>query len=112
VTTLTLYKSNNVSLVLSHYNFQYSTKITIKNLNFCDDMVYHLASYGAIETINLTTVELTMSKKSPWHSIKQNVHHNNTECNTGKNIERENVRSGTGGKPLCQECAKLNSQGR
>lgn len=39
-------------------------------------------------------------------------HHNNTNCNTGNNIEKENVRTGTGGKPLCAECAKLNSQGR
>jgi len=30
--------------------------------------------------------------------------HNNTDCNTGNNIERENIRNGTGGKPLCQEC--------
>jgi len=48
-----------------------------------------------------------MAKKSPWHSIKENVHHNNTNCNTGNNIETENVRQGTGGKPLCKECAKL-----
>jgi hypothetical protein len=46
-------------------------------------------------------------KKSPWHSIKQNVHHNDTDCNTGNNIERENIRQGTGGKPLCAECARL-----
>lgn len=44
---------------------------------------------------------------SPWHSIKAGVHHNNTECNTGNNIERENWRPGTGGKPLCRECADL-----
>jgi hypothetical protein len=48
-----------------------------------------------------------MAIVSPWHSIKQYVHHNNTECNTGNNIERENLRQGTGGKPLCQECADL-----
>jgi hypothetical protein len=53
-----------------------------------------------------------MPKKSPWHSIKQPVHHNNTECNTGNNIERENLRTGDGGKPLCRECAGLNQQGR
>jgi hypothetical protein len=46
-------------------------------------------------------------KKSPWHSIKQNVYHNDTDCNTGNNIERENIRQGTGGKPLCAECARL-----
>ena len=48
-----------------------------------------------------------MAKTSPWHSIKQQVHHDNTSCNAGNNIEKENVRSGTGGKPLCTECAKL-----
>jgi hypothetical protein len=48
-----------------------------------------------------------MAKVSAWHSIKQSVHHNNTDCNTGNNIESENRRSGTGGKPLCQECSRL-----
>jgi hypothetical protein len=53
-----------------------------------------------------------MSKKSPWHSIKQSVHHDNTACNTGNNIESENLRQGTGGKPLCNECAKCDALGR
>lgn len=49
-----------------------------------------------------------MSKVSPWHSVKPNdpqVHHNETQCKTGNNIERENRREGTGGRPLCKECA-------
>lgn len=50
----------------------------------------------------------TVAKVSPFHSIKQQVHHNNSNCNTGNNIERENRQSGTGGKPLCQECAGLS----
>lgn len=49
-----------------------------------------------------------MAKISPWHSIKQSVHHNNTNCNTGNNIEKENKQSGTGGKPLCSECSRLS----
>ncbi len=48
-----------------------------------------------------------MARTAAWHSIKQGVHHNNTDCNTGNNIERENIRPGTGGKPLCQECSRL-----
>ena len=52
-----------------------------------------------------------MARVSPWHSIKQSVHHDNTACNTGNNIERENLRSGTGGKPLCRECARLDGLG-
>ncbi|MEI2695530.1 MAG: hypothetical protein V9E90_10695 [Saprospiraceae bacterium] len=53
-----------------------------------------------------------MPSRSPWHSIKQNVNHNNTECNTGNNIETENLRTGTGNKPLCEECARLKNQGK
>lgn len=45
---------------------------------------------------------------SPWHSIKSDRHHNDTGCKTGNNIESENRRSGTGGKPLCQECKNLH----
>lgn len=48
-----------------------------------------------------------MAKKSPWHSVKANVHHNDTNCNTGNNIESENLRQGTGGKPLWAECKRL-----
>ena len=51
-------------------------------------------------------------KKAPWHSIKQHVHHNDTDCNTGNNIEPENLRTGTGGKPLCHRCKTLNSEGK
>lgn len=53
-----------------------------------------------------------MSKKAPWHSIKSDVHHNNTECNTGNNIETENLRQGDGNKPLCDECKRLNQAGK
>ena len=41
-----------------------------------------------------------------WHSKKSKVHHNNSECNTGNNIEKENIVKGTGGFPLCKECKK------
>ncbi len=53
-----------------------------------------------------------MPRKSPWHSVKEDVHHDNTECNTGNNIEAENLRQGTGNKPLCRECADLGAAGR
>ena len=48
-----------------------------------------------------------MAKKAPWHSIKSDRYHDNTDCNTGNNIERENIRSGTGGKAKCEECKRL-----
>ncbi len=50
-----------------------------------------------------------MSKVSPWHSIKENVHHDNTQCTEGNNIERVNRREGTGGKPLCSHCSRLDN---
>jgi hypothetical protein len=53
-----------------------------------------------------------MPKTSPWNSKKSPVYHNNTECNTGNNIEHENVRSGTGGKRICKECDQLNRRGQ
>lgn len=48
----------------------------------------------------------------PINSVKQSVHHNNNKCTEANNIERENLRSGTGGKPLCQHCSRLNSEGK
>lgn len=53
-----------------------------------------------------------MPQKSPWHSIKEQVHHNNTACTEGNNIEKENRREGTGNKRLCERCAELNRQGK
>jgi hypothetical protein len=50
--------------------------------------------------------------KAPWHSIHSSVYHNNTGCNTGNNIDLNDLRQGTGGKPLCQECNSLNRVGQ
>ena len=49
--------------------------------------------------------------KAPWHSIHSDVYHDNTECNTGNNIDPKHLRQGTGGKTLCNECASLNQGG-
>jgi hypothetical protein len=43
-----------------------------------------------------------MPKVSPFHSKEPtSVHHNNSVCTEGDNIESYNKVSGTGGKPLC-----------
>ncbi|MBX2840409.1 MAG: hypothetical protein KTR26_01460 [Flammeovirgaceae bacterium] len=49
-----------------------------------------------------------MAKVAAFHSVKASVHHNNTSCTEGNNIEKENLRKGTGGKPLCNHCARLS----
>jgi hypothetical protein len=51
-------------------------------------------------------------KTHPWHSIKENHHHDNTKCGPGSEIPLHNRIQGTGGKPLCRDCAKLNAEGR
>ena len=54
-----------------------------------------------------------MPRTSAWHSTNNSgVHHNNTNCTEGNNIERRYLRLGTGGKPLCKRCADLNRMGR
>ena len=48
-----------------------------------------------------------MAKVNPFHSKLPGtgVHHNDNTCTTGNNIESYNRVSGTGGLPLCHECA-------
>lgn len=48
-----------------------------------------------------------MAKVSPFHAEKSSVHHNNSSCTEGNNIETKNKKDGTGGKPLCDHCKKL-----
>ena len=53
-----------------------------------------------------------MPKVSPFHSKLPGteVHHNNSACTIGDNIESYNKVSGTGGLRLCNECANLNAK--
>lgn len=44
----------------------------------------------------------------PWYSaLVRDVHHDNTRCTEGNNIEPRNRRQGTGGLPKCSRCRKL-----
>jgi MIP family channel proteins len=45
----------------------------------------------------------------PWHSVNSDIYHDNPECQTGGMIDPENIRPGTGGKRLCEECARLDN---
>ena len=54
-------------------------------------------------------------KISPWYSIKiqdRNVYHDNDKCTEGNNIEAKNRRSGTGGRPKCDHCTRLDAAGK
>jgi MIP family channel proteins len=44
----------------------------------------------------------------PWHSVNSDIYHDNPDCQTGGTIDPENIRPGTGGRRLCEECARLD----
>jgi MIP family channel proteins len=46
--------------------------------------------------------------QGPWHSVNSDIYHDNPDCQTGGSIDPENIRPGTGGKRLCEECARLD----
>jgi hypothetical protein len=54
-----------------------------------------------------------MPKTFPWYSTRvgETVHHDNTVCTEGNNIESYYRAKGTGGRPLCKHCARLDQQG-
>ncbi len=48
-------------------------------------------------------------KVSPFHSkVTLNVHHDESTCKVGDNIEPYNKVSGTGNLPKCQECRNIS----
>ena len=47
--------------------------------------------------------------QDPWHSVNSDIYHDNPDCQTGGSIDPENIRPGTGGKRLCEECARLDN---
>ncbi len=50
-----------------------------------------------------------MAKTDPWYSTKtMDRYHDETECNTGNNIEQENIAQGTGNLPKCEECIRIS----
>jgi hypothetical protein len=57
-------------------------------------------------------------KTSPWFSIEVDeddadpVHHDNTSCTKGNQIEKNRRRYGTDNRPLCKHCARLDEAGR
>jgi len=53
-------------------------------------------------------------KVAAFHSKKlnaRNVHHDNNKCTEGNNIERHYLAPGTGGRPKCEHCARLDAAG-
>lgn len=50
-----------------------------------------------------------MAKTNPWYStLTLDVHHDETTCHVGNNIESENVAQGTGNLPKCSICKDIS----
>jgi hypothetical protein len=63
----------------------------------------------AQDTLRQTTGALR--GEGPWHSVNSDVYHDNPNCQTGNSMNPENVQQGTGNKPLCEECRRLDRAG-
>jgi hypothetical protein len=68
---------------------------------------------GLVEGVQNTLRQTTGALKGEgeWYSANSDVYHNNPNCQTGNSMNPENVRQGTGGKPQCEECQRLNNAG-
>ena len=68
---------------------------------------------GLVEGVQNTLRQTTGALKGegPWYSANSDVYHNNPNCQAGNSMNPENVRQGTGGKSLCEECQRLNNVG-
>ena len=68
---------------------------------------------GLVDTAQNTLRQTTgaLRGEGPWHSVNSKVYHNNPNCQTGNRMDPDNVQRGTGNKPLCQECERLNKSG-
>jgi hypothetical protein len=55
-----------------------------------------------------------MPQVAPFYSTRpgETVHHDNSACTEGDNIETYYKASGTGGKPLCKHCQRLDNEGK
>ena len=51
-----------------------------------------------------------MFKVPAYNSKKECFHHTNSRCGLGVRIPPHNRAFGTGSKPLCKNCKKLNDQ--
>jgi len=48
-------------------------------------------------------------KAAPWHSkVTKDVHHDETKCEVGDNIQPWNKVQGTGNLPKCKECIRIS----
>jgi hypothetical protein len=60
----------------------------------------------------MTTVPNFYSINEVNKPVGNRVYHNNNACPPGRDIPQNERRVGTGNYRLCEDCARLNAQGR
>ena len=60
----------------------------------------------------MSTVPAFHSINEVYKPLQNRVYHNNDACPPGRDIPRWERKAGTGGYRLCQDCDRLNRQGR
>jgi len=50
-----------------------------------------------------------MAKVSKYHSVLEDVYHDNNTCKLGTNIQAGHLKLGTGGKELCSYCKDIET---
>ncbi len=65
-----------------------------------------------MESIIMPTTQAFYSVNEAKKPPANRVHHDNSACPPGRDIPQNERRSGTGGYRKCQDCARLDSQGR
>lgn len=63
--------------------------------------------------------EVLMPSTATFYSVNEaekpaanRVYHNNSQCGPGREIPQNDRRNGSNGYRLCDDCEKLNDQGR
>jgi hypothetical protein len=60
----------------------------------------------------MTLVAAFYSINEATKPVTHRVHHNNNACPPGRDIPLVERLNGTGGYRLCEDCTRLNAQGR
>jgi hypothetical protein len=74
-----------------------------------------IANSTLAKQLNSAIKEFIMPKVPSFHSTHvphDKKYHDNSKCGPGSEIPQHHRVPGTGGKPLCDHCKKLNDEGK
>ena len=62
--------------------------------------------------LNILNIFNKKNTKMAYYSKTSDVHHIYKKCTVGNNIEKDNLKNGTGGKRLCNNCKEIKEGNR